>query len=270
VVRFGWTAPRPSLHSRQVGGSTRHPRTGANLEVGRRLVNSLLERLRRRLHELGRPLRDSPSLEGGRRSSRADSDAAPERRTEIEPTGRRQGPDRTGTGEEARLPGQQPPPPASTRLKAAVFSKKRQPGPQRQAGTIWGPTSFLDVGTGATGDDKAERSPLVLFDPEPWAAGGGQSPNVMSGPMRPPPPTTHTVGTSADSAGQPWWTPEQAAPTLPGVVDSPATPMVGATPLDGATALGLDRETSRPIPEAFQLDLDFGRASPASVPWLRD
>ena len=94
-------------------------------------MNSLLERLRLRLRELGRPLREGPSSDGGRHSSRADTGDAPQRRTEIEPTSRRQASDRTGAGEEARLPAQQPPPPKSTRLKAAVFSKKRQPGPQR-------------------------------------------------------------------------------------------------------------------------------------------
>jgi hypothetical protein len=132
MVRFSWTGAPTSLHSHQVNTEPRPCRADVHLEVRRRLVNSLLERLRFRLRELGRPLREGPSSDGGRHSSHADTGDAPQRRTEIEPTSRRQASDRTGAGEEARLPAQQPPPPKSTRLKAAVFSKKRQPGPQRQ------------------------------------------------------------------------------------------------------------------------------------------
>jgi hypothetical protein len=226
------------------------------------LVNSLLERLRRRLRELGRPLREGLSSNGGRHSSRADASDAPQRRTEIEPTSRRQASDRTGVGEEARLPAQQPPPPKSTRLKVAVFSKKRHPGPQRQAGTLWGPTSFLDMGTSAAGDDKGDRSPLVLFDTGPVANVAASTPDAMSWPTRPPPGTAHTFETSADFANQPWWTPEQLQ-TQANMADSPAPPLGGATPLDGAPALGLNAETSRRMPETLQLDLDFGTSGPA-------
>lgn len=232
-------------------------------------MNSLLERLRRRLHELGRPLRESPSLEGSRRSSRADSDPAPERRTEIEPTIRRQGSDRTGTDEEARLPGQQPPPPASTRLKAAVFSKKRQPGPQRQAGTIWGPTSFLDQGLGATGDDTANRSPLMMFDPEPGGSAGRPHSEVMSWSMRPPSATTNTVWPGADPAAQLWWTPEQVL-TQASLPDSPASPLGGATPLDGAPSLVQRSELPRPLAETATFDLPAGDSQVQAIAWRVD
>ena len=167
MVRFSWTGAPTSLHSHQVNTEPRPCRVNVHLEVRRRLVNTLLERLRLRLRELGRPLREGPSSDGGRHSSRADAGDAPQRRTEIEPTSRRQASDRTGAGEEARLPAQQPPPPKSTRLKAAVFSKKRQSGPQRQAGTIWGPTSFLDIGNAAIGDAQPERPRLMLLEVSP-------------------------------------------------------------------------------------------------------
>jgi hypothetical protein len=208
------------------------------------LVNSLLERLRLRLRELGRPLREGPSSDGGRHSSRADTGDAPQRRTEIEPTSRRQASDRTGAGEEARLPAQQPPPPKSTRLKAAVFSKKRQPGPQRQAGTIWGPTSFLDVGTNATGDDKGDRSPLALFDTGPVATGAGSTPDGMSWPTRPPPATAETLSMNVDPGHPPWWISEQSE--VPANVTSPLLPpLAGASPLDGALALSQNSDSSR-------------------------
>ena len=229
-------------------------------------MNSLLERLRLRLRELGRPLREGPSSDGGRHSSRAGAGDAPQRRTEIEPTSRRQASDRTGAGEEARLPAQQPPPPKSTRLKAAVFSKKRQPGPQRPAGTIWGPTSFLDAGTSATGDDKGDRSPLALFDTGPVGTGAGSTPDGMSWPTRPPPATAHTFGTNVDFANQPWWTPEQPQ-SQANMSDSPAPTLGGATPLEDATALALNTETSRYMPEAPQFDRAFGSESPALTTW---
>ncbi len=108
MVRFSWTGAPTSLHSHQVNTEPRPCRADVHLEVRRRLVNSLLERLRLRLRELGRPLREGPSSDGGRHSSRADTGDAPQRRTEIEPTSRRQASDRTGAGEEARLPAQQP------------------------------------------------------------------------------------------------------------------------------------------------------------------
>jgi hypothetical protein len=200
MVRFSWTGAPTSLHSHQLNTEPRPCRADVHLEVRRRLVNSLLERLRLRLRELGRPLREGPSSDGGRHSSRAGTGDAPQRRTEIEPTSRRQASDRTGAGEEARLPAQQPPPPKSTRLKAAVFSKKRQPGPQRQAGTIWGPTSFLDVGTGAAGDGRADQSPLNLLEASSASAIPGSSTDLPSWPLREPEPSEYPFAISADPA----------------------------------------------------------------------
>ena len=268
MARFSWTDAPTSLHSPQVNTAPRPCRADVHLEVRRRLVNTLLERLRLRLRELGRPLREGPSSDDGRHSSRADAGDAPQRRTEIKPTSRRQASDRTGAGEEARLPAQQPPPPKSTRLKAAVFSKKRHPGPQRQAGTIWGPTSFLDVGTSAAGDDKGDQSPLVLFDTGPVATGASSTPDGMSWPTRPPPATAHTFGSNVDFANQLWWTPEQPQ-SQANISDSPAPPLGGATPLEGAPALALNTETSRRMPEALRLEPDVGSALPASSPWRR-
>ena len=143
---FRLDEPRPPLHSHRVGTATLRWLADAHLEVRRRLVNSLLERLRRRLRELGRPLHERPSSDGRGHSSHAPADEAPPRRTEIELSQPSRSADRSANGERARLPAQQPPPPTSTRLKAAVFSKKRQPVPQRQSSSIWGSASILQVG----------------------------------------------------------------------------------------------------------------------------
>lgn len=229
-------------------------------------MNSLLKRLRHRLRELGRPLSEGPSSDGGRRSSHANAGDAPQRRTEIEPPSQRQCSDRSGTGQAARLPAQQPPPPTSTRLKAAVFSKKRPPAPRRQSGTIWGPTSFLDVGTRAEGDDKTDRSSLMLFEAGPVASGATATSELMSWPTRPPPAAADTFGTDADVAHRLWWTPEQRQ-TQAKLVDSFEPPLGGATPLDGALALGQNSENSRRVPETLQLDLDLGSAPPALANW---
>ena len=146
VGSFRLDERRPPLHSHGGGIATMRWPADAHLEVRRRLVNSLLERLRRRLRELGRPLREGLPSDGRRHSSNAPADEAPPRRTEIELSHPSRSADRTGSGEPTRLPAQQPPPPTSTRLKAAVFSKKRQPVPQRQSSSIWGSASILQVG----------------------------------------------------------------------------------------------------------------------------
>mgnify|MGYP001326777936 CR=1 FL=1 len=53
MVRFSWTGAPTSLHSHQLNTEPRPCRADVHLEVRRRLVNSLLERLRLRLRELG-------------------------------------------------------------------------------------------------------------------------------------------------------------------------------------------------------------------------
>jgi hypothetical protein len=99
VGRFGWTNLGYPLHSHRVGTATLRWLADAHLEVRRRLVNSLLERLRRRLRELGRPLHEEPSSDGRRPSSRAPADDAPQCRTEIELSQRSRNADRTGSGD---------------------------------------------------------------------------------------------------------------------------------------------------------------------------
>ena len=257
---------RPPLHSHGGGIATMRWPADAHLEVRRRLVNSLLERLRRRLRELGRPLHEGLPSDGRRHSSHAPADDASPRRTEIELSHPSRSADRTGSGEQARLPAQQPPPPTSTRLKAAVFSKKRPPAPRRQSGTIWGPTSFLDVGTRAEGDDKTDRSSLMLFEAGPVASGATATSELMSWPTQPPPAAADSFGTGADVAHPLWWTPEQRQ-TQAKLVDSFEPPLGGSTPLDGALALGQNSENSRRVPETLQLDLDFGSAPPALANW---
>lgn len=85
-------------------------------------MQPLLERLRRRLRELGQPLRDAATSGSARQPSRADAGEVPERRTELEPARPRQ----AAAQDPGRLP-QQPPAPASTRVKTAAL-RDSEPG----------------------------------------------------------------------------------------------------------------------------------------------
>ena len=229
-------------------------------------MNSLLERLRRRLRELGRPLHEEPSSDGRRPSSRAPADDAPPRRTEIEFSHPSRSADRAGSGEPTRLPAQQPPPPTSTRLKAAVFSKKRHPTPQRQAGSIWGPTSFLDVGNGARGAETAGRSTLLMLGADPVTTGPGSRAEVMSWSTRPPPTAAEAFSITADPGHPPWWIPEQSQPPA-NVPDTPPPMFSAGAPIAGAPALVTPPEASQPVSVTLQLDLDFGSAPPSMTNW---
>jgi len=263
---FRLDEPRPPLHSHRVGTATLRWLADAHLEVRRRLVNSLLERLRRRLRELGRPLSEAPPSEGGRHPAHAHAGDAPQRRTEIEPTSQRQCSDRSGTGQEARLPAQQPPPPSSTRLKAAVFSKKRLPSPQRHSGTIWGPTSYLDCGSAAIGEAKPEWHPLVLSGVTLATAGTGSSSTSESWTTQPAPASLGHFATSADFAQYPWRIQEQPEPTR-GIADTFMSTLSPAVPVVGATALGPNMETPQYPSQAFPfaLDGDLGSWGPSTL-----
>jgi hypothetical protein len=258
---FRLDEPRPSLHSHWVGTATLRWLADAHLEVRRRLVNSLLERLRRRLRELGRPLHEEPSSDGRQPSSRAPADDAPQCRTEIELSQGSRNADRTGSGEPTRLPAQQPPPPKSTRLKAAVFSKKRHPTPQRQAGSIWGPTSFLDVGIGRTGGDKTDRSPLFMFEVSPVATVAESSTNVAQWPGQPLPATLPSLGLGAGVAHLPSWTAEQTQAKAAGYPGT-SPPWDGASPLEGVPSFDSGWEPRQEPAEVAALTSSLGSVSP--------
>lgn len=196
----------------------------AHLEVRRRLVNSLLERLRRRLRELGRPLHEGLPSDGRRDSSHPNAGDAPQRRTEIEPTSRPSARDGDWTGNQGRLPEQQPPAPTSTRLKAAVFAKRRQSAPQRQAGSLWGPTSILGIGDGEARDAQTERLALT---------------------------PSQGFGARVESAAAPLWAPDQPLPPFD-VRATVLTPLAGAEPLDGAYAFGSTTEIAWTEPETLK------------------
>ncbi len=263
---FRLDEPRPRLHSHRVGNATLRWLADAHLEVRRRLVNSLLERLRRRRREFGRPLREGPSLDGRTHSSHAAADDAPPRRTEIELSHPSRSADRAGSGEQARLPAQQPPPPTSTRLKAAVFSRKRHPTPQRQSGTIWGPTSYLDCGSAAIGDAKPEWHPLILSGVTPATAGTGSSSTSESWTTQPAPASLGNFATSADFAQYPWRIEEQPEPTR-GIADTFISTLSPAAPVVGATALGPNTEAPQHPSQAFPfaLDGDLGSWGPSTL-----
>lgn len=217
---FRLDEPRPPLHSHQVGTATLRWLADAHLEVRRWLVNSLLERLRRRLRELGRPLHEGPTSDGRRHSSHASSDDAPPRRTEIELSNPSRSADGTGSGEQARLPAQQPPPPTSTRLKAAVFSKKRHPAPQRQAVSIWGSASFLHAGVAEPTTTVHAKQQVYMFgELAPPLELGSSAEGQLWPPRSATLPSSHLA--SIDAAQQ--------------TFDSHSVPL-GPTGLDVATA----------------------------------
>lgn len=232
-------------------------------------MNSLLERLRRRLRELGRQQLDVPPARASAPSSRADPDQCAPRRTEIDSTSRPHISDRMPTGDQSRLPAQQPPPPRSTRLKAAVFSKKRHAGPYRQTGPVWGPTSFLDLGATAAAADTGDRAPLTLFGTEAVAIGAGLRSDVVPWPESQPPATATTFDASANVTTRPWWSSEPPL-AQDNTAEVPAPRLVGATPLECAPTLAITSETSRQVPETLPLDADFTSTPSAPSPWRRD
>jgi hypothetical protein len=137
-------------------------------------VHSLLERLRQRLRDLGQPLRDAPPAEPARQSSRADVGEATARRTELEPAG-----SRLAAAQDAnRLP-QQPQAPASTRLKAAVLSKRRGPIPRRATGPTWGQISFLDFGDHANLNIRGVDTPAAPINAHPLPPESASDPHNL-------------------------------------------------------------------------------------------
>jgi hypothetical protein len=242
---FRLDEPRPPLHSRRVGTATLRWLADAHFEVRRRLVNSLLERLRRRLRELGRPQHEEPSSDGRRPSSRAPADDAPQCRTEIELYQRSRNADRTGSGDPTRLPAQQPPPPTSTRLKAAVFSKKRQPVPQRQSSSIWGSASILQVG--AVEPDSAAHTDQHPFTFGPQAlptepGSSAHSQTWQAGQANLP------CGFLASINVEPQTNAPHSALMHPAGPDDTEPPLQGAPPLVGAQAF--EPHFDRPTPTA--------------------
>ena len=121
---------RPPLHSH--GAASRRCAGSPMPTRGQETVGELLlERLRRRP-------RAWPALHEGPSSDGRDTHLTPLPTMLLRAGLRSSSPgpsrsaDRAGKRRATRLPAQQPPPPTSTRLKAAVFSKKRHPSPQRQ------------------------------------------------------------------------------------------------------------------------------------------
>lgn len=208
-------------------------------------MNSLLDRLKRGLRELGHNPRDQARTQIDRGGDRRDGDAAPQRRSESDAASRKPGAEHPQRPD-AKLPAQQPAPaPASTRLKKAVLSKARRSAAPRQAATIWGvgPTASPQGNSwlGAPAGDQPALltgANLAGADPDPKA-----SPNVA--------PASSHGGFFGSAAHHPApahdhvpWAPQPAAP--------PAAPAFGAvsnevqpTPslLDGALSFGRSDDT---------------------------
>lgn len=192
------------------------------------VVNSLLERLRRRLRELGQPQRDAPTGELARRPSHSNVGEATERRTELETAGPRQ----AAAHDPNRLL-QQPPAPASTRVKAAVLAKRRVPVPRRENGPTWGQTSFLEFGDHANRNAQGAGAPPVLIDAHPLLPDSASDPQNLSWSTRQLLAAGHGSSSPLDGSAPLTW--ERESPSWS--VDATGTssgPFRGSASLQGA------------------------------------
>lgn len=127
-------------------------------------LQSLLERLRRRLRELGHPARDVRDIDDVRQAGRADVGEAPQRRTELRPSHDQQLQNTRAAIDQATLP-QQPPAPGSSRTRTAVFARPRKATSEGQPASIFGPTTTESVSllrVCGTGDNDQRKSPFEL------------------------------------------------------------------------------------------------------------
>lgn len=197
-------------------------------------VHSLLERLRRRLRDLGQPLRDALPAEPARQPTRADVGEVTVRRTELESADSRH----AAAQDPKRLP-QQPPPPASTRVKAAVLSKRRGPGPRRTTGPTWGQTSFLEFGDHASRKTQGVDAPPVLVDAQPLLPDSASDQHNQLWPTHQPPAPGLCFASSLDgSSPLPWH--QETSPCSVDAVGTGSGPFRGFESLEGATMFGPD------------------------------
>lgn len=202
-------------------------------------VHSLLERLRRRLRELGQPLRDAATTDVAREPGRANIDDAPQRRSELEPARDRQSQSVRPTSDPARLP-QQPPLPASSRIKAAVLAKPRKSTLGNHPTSIFGPTATESIGQlrlcGA-GYPANRNSP---FDSEA---------SLLGRPCAPKSSGASSVTSHWDPTPSMGHDPLQSSsPTSPEMLPLATEPVMpvfaGAIPLDGAASFELAADGS--------------------------
>lgn len=211
-------------------------------------MNSLLERVKRRLRDLGQTARDKVHTQVDRAADRRDGDAGPERRSETDaPPGSSSAESANAKPQNAKLPTQQPPAAASTRLKKAVLSKARSGTVPRQAGTIWGAGASA-TGTSWLGGTPADEQPAGLLSGANLSAAAG--PDLRASPTASP-ATSHGGFFGAPSH-------HDAARQEHSVWSSSPAP---ATTFGGAT-----RPDPAPTPSLLDGAPAFGRADDAAPP----
>jgi len=207
--------------------------------TGETRLQSLLERLRRRLREVGQPARDVRDIDDVRQAGRADVGEAPQRRTELTPTHDRQLQNTRATIDRAKLP-QQPPAPGSSRTRTAVFAKPRKATSKGQPASIFGPTATESISllrVCGTGDNEQRKSPFesqagLVYHPRGQARSG-----VFS-------VTSHWDTTPPDGGG-PLHSSDPTSPgALPVASELTMPGLAGALLLSGAASLELASDCS--------------------------
>lgn len=197
-------------------------------------MNSLLERLRRRLRKLGQPPNNPRTDDVSGRAAGSDGEDAPQRRTELVPMRDQQPPITRAATDPERLH-QQLPPPTSTRTKAAVLSRTRKWTSIGQAAALFGPPTTTNInhgrlwGAGATRQHNSPfESEAILVDHSCAPAGGdvcavtshwAAAPLAGYGPLQPSSPPSTGV--------------------FPLPTESAMSALAGALPLTGAASLEL-------------------------------
>lgn len=216
-------------------------------------MNSLLDRLKRGLRELGQNPRDHARTQIDRAGDRRDGDAAPQRRSENDAAPQAPGSADASHRPDAKLPPQQPVPPASTRLKKAQLSKARRSAPPRQAATIWGaaPTSSAQSNSwlGAPAGDQPALftgANLAGADPDPRpspnAAPASSHGGFFGAAHHPAPAHDHSL-----------WSPPSTAtpPPSPAFAAAPAESPPPPSLLDGAPSFGRSDDVAPPSDRLF-------------------
>lgn len=217
-------------------------------------MNSLLERLKRGLRDLGQTARDHARTQVDRGADRRDGDAAPERRSETDaPPGSSSVEAANAKPQNGKLPAQQPAPAAaSTRLKKATLSKARRGTAPRQAGTIWGASTGAST-TGTSWLGGAAEQPAGLLTGANLTAAADHDPKAS--------PNASTATSHGGFFGAPgahhaahqehslWHSPPAAVTTFGGT--QPPEPAPASSLLDGAPAFGRADDVAPPPDRLF-------------------
>ncbi|WP_128002199.1 MULTISPECIES: hypothetical protein [Piscinibacter] len=219
-------------------------------------MNSLLERLKRGLRDLGQTARDHARTQVDRAADRRDGDAAPERRSETDaPPGSSSSEAANAKPQDAKLPAQQPAPAAaSTRLKKAVLSKARRGATPRQAGTVWGASPAASTtGTSWLGGASSPEQPTALLTGANITAAADHDPQTSPNAS---PATSHGGFFGAPGAHHAahqehslWHSPPAAVTTFGGA--QPSEPAPASSLLDGAPAFGRADDAAPPPDRLF-------------------